>query len=194
MKRETGVVGSARRELNVGELIREIRVGLDMSVRTLAGKAGFSPSFISQVELGQVSPSVASLERIAMVLGITLGELFQATSPKAAVVMRADDRQRLVSSWSRAEVEPLGPVGAGHKLEPVMITIAPGGRSGKHAQGHAGEQFAIIFEGEATLTLGEETYVLRRGDAVTFRSETFHQWENSGSEPVRIVVVTGKLT
>jgi XRE family transcriptional regulator, regulator of sulfur utilization len=35
----------------------------------LASKCGFSPSFISQVELGQASPSIASLDRIALALG-----------------------------------------------------------------------------------------------------------------------------
>jgi transcriptional regulator with XRE-family HTH domain len=56
--------------VNVGEHIRQLRLGLGMSVRTLATKTGFSPSLISQVEHGQVTPSIGSLDRIAMVLGV----------------------------------------------------------------------------------------------------------------------------
>jgi transcriptional regulator with XRE-family HTH domain len=193
MRREAGSAAGSTRLVNLGERLREIRLRAGISVRTLASKAQFSPSFISQVELGQVSPSVASLERIAAALGITLGELFSEVEPRGVAVVRADDRQRLASSWSRAEIEPLGPVGGGSRLEPVMITIAPGGRSGRYAHGNPGEEFAIVFEGEVTLTLGNETIHLRRGDAVTFQSEVSRHWENTGLDPVRLVTVTTRV-
>lgn len=177
------------RQVNLGERLRDLRLRAGISVRTLASRASFSPSFISQVELGQASPSVASLERIAAAMDVTLGELFSEVGSRGAAVVRAEDRQRLVSSWSRAEIEPLGPSGGVSRLEPVMITIAPGGRSGKYAHGHPGEEFALVFEGEVTLTLGEETHLLRRGDAVTFRSEVPRHWENTGLDLVRLVII-----
>jgi transcriptional regulator with XRE-family HTH domain len=68
----------ATRSEQVGELVRELREARRLSVRALAAQAGFSPSFISQVENEQASPSIASLERIATALGVTLVEFFQA--------------------------------------------------------------------------------------------------------------------
>ena len=62
--------------VNVGGRIRQLRLGLGMSVRALAAKTGFSPSLISQAENGQVTPSIGSLERIAMALGVSLGKFF----------------------------------------------------------------------------------------------------------------------
>jgi transcriptional regulator with XRE-family HTH domain len=44
-----------------------------LSLRSLATSAGFSPSFVSQVENGQTSPSIASLARLAHALGLGLG-------------------------------------------------------------------------------------------------------------------------
>ena len=64
--------------VNVGERIRQLRLDLGMSVRTLATQTGFSPSLISQVEHSQVMPSIGSLERIALALGVSLGEFFTA--------------------------------------------------------------------------------------------------------------------
>jgi transcriptional regulator with XRE-family HTH domain len=43
-----------------------------MSLRGLAEKTNFSPSFISQVENGQAPPSISSMERIALALGVLL--------------------------------------------------------------------------------------------------------------------------
>lgn len=189
MKGGQGNMASTSPQVNLGQRLRELRERTGISVRTLASRASFSPSFISQVELGQASPSVASLERIAAALDVTLSELFSEARPREAAVMRVDDRQRLISAWSRAEIEPLGPSGGASRLEPVMITIAPGGHSGKYAHGHPGEEFAIVFEGEVTLTLGDKTHLLQQGDAVTFRSEAPRQWENTGLKPVRLVIV-----
>jgi transcriptional regulator with XRE-family HTH domain len=175
-------------EQRLGDLVRQFRTRQGLSVRTLAGRAGFSPSFISQVELGQASPSIGSLERIARALGIGLGDFFRPVATTA--VVRRGERADLVSRWSRAQVEALGPTGTGRALEPMMLTLEPGGQSGGHPSGHGGEEFAIVFEGEVLLTLGADVHRLGRGDAATFPAATPHRWENLGAVPARIVVVS----
>jgi transcriptional regulator with XRE-family HTH domain len=69
---------TTREQVQVGEQVRRLRTAQSLSVRTLAAWAGFSPSFISQVENGQVSSAIASLERIATVLVVTLAGFFAA--------------------------------------------------------------------------------------------------------------------
>jgi transcriptional regulator with XRE-family HTH domain len=174
--------------------LRTLRTGRGISVRTLATQAGFSPSFISQVENGQVSPSIASLERIADLLGIGLAGFFNAASSGGNQVVQFKDRQKLHSSWSRARIEALGPMGGPNGLDAVMITLSPGGRSGKSPAAHSGEEFAFIFAGRIVLTLGSETHELHRGDAVTFSSETPHLWENRSSGIAEIVIVSSRFT
>jgi XRE family transcriptional regulator, regulator of sulfur utilization len=55
----------------------------------------FSPSFISQVELGQASPSIASLDRIASGLGVSLGQFFLASESMVPAVVQASHRPML---------------------------------------------------------------------------------------------------
>lgn len=176
----------------VAETVRTLREAKGLSVRTLAASAGFSPSFISQVENGQASPSISSLERIASVLGVTLAEFFSDSAPTPAKVVRASGRQELTSQWSRAQLEALGPVGASHKLESVMLTLEPGGLSGKHPATYGRETFVMVFEGEVTLTMGSEEHQLRRGDAVTLPPDMVHRWENPSSAPVRLIMVSAR--
>jgi transcriptional regulator with XRE-family HTH domain len=180
-------------QLHVGERLRQLRTQRDLSVRALAAKAGFSPSFISQVEHDQVSPSIASLERIAAVLGITLGGFFTESPFSPVAVVRVADRQELVSSWSQATLEALGPAGGTQALEPIMITLAPGGRSGARLHAALGEQFALVCNGEVTLTLPDHTYALRQGDAVSLAAVMPHQWQNPGAEPARVLLVTARV-
>ena len=179
--------------VNVGERIRQLRLGLGMSVRTLAAKTGFSPSLISQAENGQVTPSIGSLERIAMALGVSLSKFFAEPETSAVGLVRASARQKLTSTWSPVSIEALAPLDGSGMLEPVMITMAPGGRSGKYPAALGGEKFALIFEGEVTLTLGEKVYVLRHGDAITFTPANEHQWDNTGAGPAQVMIVTRRV-
>jgi transcriptional regulator with XRE-family HTH domain len=178
-------------EQQVGNLLREARTRQGLSVRALAARAGCSPSFISQVENGQASPSISSLERLVQPLGLTLGDFFRpATSP--TTVVRLHERADLANTWSHAQIEALGPSGVGQALEPVMITLAPGGQSGSHPYVHGSDVFALVFEGDVLLSLGEAVHSLARGDAATFSAETPHRWQNSGQDAARVVVVSSR--
>lgn len=181
-------VESASSEQQVGDHLRDVRTRQGFSVRALAARAGCSPSFISQVEHGQASPSIASLERLVQALGMTLGDFFRANTPPA--VVRSHERTALTNSLSGAQIEALAPAGAGHALEPLLFTLEPGGQSGSQPLARDGDEFAFVCEGDVQLTLGEAVHRLTRGDAATFPAETPHRWENVGREPARIVVVS----
>ena len=180
--------------VNVGERIRQLRLSLGLSVRTLASKTGFSPSLISQVEHSQVTPSIGSLERIALALGVSLSKFFAEPEHSAVVLVRASARQRLNSTWSPVSLEALGPLNGVGTLEPVMLTMAPGGCSGQYPATPERETFAFICAGEVTLTLGDEAYDLRQGDAITFTPTTPYQWDNTSPERAQVMIVTGRVS
>ncbi|MEX2222264.1 MAG: cupin domain-containing protein [Candidatus Rokuibacteriota bacterium] len=73
-----------------------------------------------------------------------------------------------------------------------MITIGPGGSSGKRSHTHPWHQFAIVFEGGVRLTLGTKVQALRRGDTVTLSPQTPHRWENRARIPTRLVIVSSR--
>ena len=174
----------------VGEVIRRRREQLGLTVRTLADKVDFSPSFISQVENGQVSPSIASLERIGFAVGLTLSKLFEAADTREPAVVRAGERRSLSSEWSRAKIESLSPSGSALWLEPLMITINPHGTSGKKLHSKPEEEFAMVFEGQVLLNLEEKEYRMDRGDSVLIPPDTPHRWVNESTQPVSILMVT----
>ncbi len=182
--------GSTPKNIHVGEIVRRLRKNQHLSIRTLADKCGFSPSFISQVELRQASPSIASTERIAFALGVTLGEFFGTTSPSHAAVIRADARPVVESEWSRAKIEAIGPISEDSQLEPMVITLEAGGASGSRPYVRRAEQLAVVLQGTVELTLEEQAYNLKRGDAACIPSEIHHCWRNHSRKPAQILIVT----
>lgn len=177
-------------EQNLGALVRQLRESRRLSLRGLAEQTGFSASFLSQVENGQASPSISSMERIAHSLGVTMGEFFRATEVSHPSVVRAGERTGLTSEWSQAEIEALGHSQPGRQLEGVIVTIRPGGTSGKRPHAHLHDQIAVMLQGELELTLGDEEHTLSSGDSATVRAGTPRRWRNVSAEPAQVLIVS----
>ena len=182
----------------VGETLQRLREEQGLSLRTLAARSGFSPSFLSQVENGQTSPSIASLARLAQCLGLGLAAFFDEAGGgdgslrRSAVVVRSGSRRNLASEWSRARMEPLVHQGVLHHLEGLVVSLAPGGRSGKQPGAEPLEQLALVLEGELQLTLGGEEHHLAPGDAAAIPAGVPHRWSNAGGRAAKIVLVRGR--
>lgn len=179
----------------LGSAVRALREGQHLSVRTLAKAAGFSASFISQVENGLASPSIASMERIANALGVSLSEFFsrQVSHLASPVVIRAGEGKELSSEWSHATVRALGQAWEGRILSPVLLTLAPGGRSGAAPAVLRGEEFAIVLSGTAQLRLSDATHDLEAGDSIHLMSGIERVWENPEASEARILLVSSHL-
>lgn len=179
----------------IGEIIRRLRLKRHVSVRTFAAQTGFSPSFISQLENGLVSPSLGSLQKIAETLGVTLGDFFAATAAASdeSLIVRQSERQRLDSTWTDAHLEALGPMARSRRLQSVIAIFGPGGRSGKHVHAHSREEFAFVLSGRVTLTLSDEDSELSAGDAVTIPAHAPHRWANNADQPVEILIVSSRI-
>jgi quercetin dioxygenase-like cupin family protein/DNA-binding XRE family transcriptional regulator len=163
-----------------------------VSVRAFAERVGFSASFISQLETGQVSPSIASLGKIAAALNTTLAELFARSSDDGLSVVRAKKRPSFRSSWSRAQIAVLTAGFTG--IQALMVTLEPGGLSGKEPFPSTYDQLAIVFSGVLELTLGQEVLTLHRGDTVQIGARTPHRWHNASRRPARVVLLSSRPT
>ena len=62
----------------IGERIREARRRKGMVLAALSAPTGLSPAFLSRLERGEASTSIANLIRIAGVLGVELQDFFGA--------------------------------------------------------------------------------------------------------------------
>ena len=59
----------------LGQRIRELRDGMDVSLREFAKKLGVTPAHLSDIELGRRFPSDALLKRIAANLRVSVQDL-----------------------------------------------------------------------------------------------------------------------
>ncbi|WP_148575179.1 helix-turn-helix domain-containing protein [Nocardioides caldifontis] len=171
----------------LGQRLRELRKGKHLSLKTVAEKAAVSESFLSQVERGLVSPSVASLRRICEALDETMGALFLSTSDQAPQrLVRVADRRMSFRPDGSAHYLLTPPLA--RKLQVNQSVVAPGYSSGEEPYTHGGEEECVhVVQGSLTLDWATETYHLCAGDAVLIDPRIGHRFHNESSEPAVVL-------
>ena len=173
-------------EFDLGARLRWLRRSQKLTLRELAERASVTESFLSQVERGVASPSVASLQRIAHGLGLAIAELFAGGS-NAGRVVRRTERRRVEYRGLHAIDEFVTPPTAS-RLQVILSTIEPGGGTGDEPYTHeSDEEVVLVLEGELDLWVADEHYHLDAGDAITYSSRLPHRNENRGAVPARVV-------
>ncbi|HJP71002.1 MAG TPA: helix-turn-helix domain-containing protein [Candidatus Limnocylindria bacterium] len=176
----------------IGHRLRELRSARELSLRQLAKLIGASPSLLSQVENGKVTPSVDTLYELARALGVPVASFFgdqaDAVAPTAASVgvVRAADRQR-IRLETGVTWENLLP-GDDSGLRFMEIHYPPGAHSGEHYLRHPGRDLFVVLEGELTFSVGFSQHRLSAGDAISFGDFQPHRVQNEGAVEARAIV------
>jgi transcriptional regulator with XRE-family HTH domain len=173
-------------EVDVGERLRDIRRLRRATLRTIADRAGVSESFLSQVERGRASASIASLQRIAGALGVAVADLFEPGGPPTPRVVRRDERPTLA----------FGILGRKHLLTPRPLQhlevfvgeFDPGGSTGAEPYAHGdSEELFVVLAGTVQLELDGRTYELESGDSIDYRSSSPHRATNVGRKRAEVM-------
>jgi transcriptional regulator with XRE-family HTH domain len=175
----------------VGERIRILREGMDLSLRDLADRTGVSAPMLSQVERGETSPTLTVAERIATGLELSLSQLLRLDEAQHVVVIRTSERRRRRRRGH--SVEELTPPLPGQRADVSEHTLATGAATGGpddppvHEPGS--RETAVVLEGEIELHIDGARHRLREGDSVTFDADLPHHFENNGKAEARMLAV-----
>jgi transcriptional regulator with XRE-family HTH domain len=173
-------------ELQLGATIRTLRQARHLTLRDVAERAGVTESFLSQVERDVASPSIATVHRIARALDLSIAQLF-ANDGDTGRVVRKEARRRIAYQGLKAVDEFLTGNNA-TRLQLILSTIEPGGGTGAEPYTHdSDEEVALVLDGILDVWVGDEHYVLREGDTITFPSRLPHWNANHGSDPVTVL-------
>ena len=176
-------------EIDVGERLRAIRHLRRATLKTVAERADLSESFLSQIERGKASASIASLTRIAAALGVSVADLFESHSSRAHPrVLRRGSRPALAfGNLGRKYLLTPRPL---ENLEVFTAELDPGGSTGDEPYTHGdSEELVLVLSGRIHLQLGERLYELEQGDSIDYRSSISHRVLNAGDDVAEVMWV-----
>src|SRR5436190_21787366 len=125
---QSGAVPVQSGAVELGERLRAIRLLRRQTLKDVAEAAGVSESFVSQVERGRSSASVATLQRLAAALGIEISDLFATDGLPRPRVLRREARQLLV--WGHLGRKALLTAKPLQSLEVIAAEFDAGGSTG----------------------------------------------------------------
>ncbi|EPZ45588.1 cupin domain-containing protein [Alicyclobacillus acidoterrestris] len=167
--------------------IRMLRQENQMTLQELSEKSGLSISFLSQVERGNSSLTITSLQRIAEAFGIPISSLFETVENKNFIVKVDDQKPFKIEGTSMTYIRLAGNF-AGRNLEPMIVELEPN-QSILTKYAHPGEEFYYVLEGKILLQVDDKDYVLGVGDALHFPSSIQHSMENLLDTTSRVLCV-----
>ena len=161
----------------VGAGLRRVRHARNLTQTQLAALADVSPAAISQTESGRRGLSLDTLVPLCDRLGIGVGDLLGAPDTQDVVLARRD---RLVISDGVVALHDDPAVG----VRTYLIHLEPG--ESKHPPfTHKGLETVLVASGLILVDTGEESPVLRSGDAVLVRRAVIERWTNLGERPAQ---------
>ena len=141
----------------------------------MAEKSGLTAAYLSQVETGRTTPSIASAKRIAAAYGLSLVELLAEDDDRGdSIVQRRQERRLLLSGRSGVVKELLVHRQGGKLLEPLYVVIPP--RKGSDGQY------------DLELSVEDKVYRIRKGDSFYLKSTRRHGFRNPNRKSRTIVL------
>lgn len=168
---------SSESSLEVGSRVRFIRMRKRMTLKDLATASGLSESFISQLERGKVSASIASLKRVAAALHISMAEMFDENDGDTPRLVRAADMHGLhIEGFGTKYLLTPTPLA---NIEAFIGAFTPGGTTGEEPYSHGqSDELFLVLKGEFEVELGGERFLLTDGDCMTYNSSIPHRATN----------------
>ncbi|MCP9960158.1 MULTISPECIES: helix-turn-helix domain-containing protein [Streptomyces] len=156
--------------------VRQLRRERLMTLEALAERAGVTKSYLSKVERGQSTPSIAVSAALARALDTPLDSLFTDSEQLTDVtVTRAGERRLLTPEeepGSRYEGIALQ---AGTKRMTPFMLYPPHDADSTPFRDHPGEEFLFVHRGRAELLLPSRSVELEPGDSAYFTATTPHK-------------------
>ena len=129
--------------MKIGDKIKRMRIEKGLTQEELANRCELSKGFISQLENDLTSPSIATLIDILEILGTNLKEFFSDDRDEK-ITYTYEDMFETENEELKYSLMWLVPNAQKNMMEPIMITLQPGGQY-LEEDPHEGEEFGFVL-------------------------------------------------
>lgn len=174
-----GTMGERMKSIQkqIAENLKNIRKLRGYSYDQLASLTGVSKGMLSQIEKGESSPTVNTLWKIANGLQVSFSSLVEETKPTVSVV-RLNKKAAVPESNELYQVYPYFPFDASKKFEIYYMELLQGCVHKSERHHGSVEEYVLVCDGEATITIRGEEYILKKGDSMRFQADHIHTYAN----------------
>lgn len=173
----------------VGANLRRLRLKRGLSLEKLARASTVSRAMLGQIELGQSTPTINVLWKIARALAVPFSALISSRAAGRTTVMPAERAKILTSHDGTFSSRALFPFDEARTVEFYELRLAP--RSIEKADPHppGTVENLVVNAGTLEVTVGNDRHLLAKGDSILFEADVPHEYRNPGDEPSLLYLV-----
>lgn len=174
---------------DIGAKLKEERTRIGMSQKELADKVSLTPSFLSQLENSQVSPSLSTYLQLCKALGINAGQLleFSEGTPSAPWLVRKETI--FTRPPVREDQANVYEAASGGKLSARIVVLQPEAVVSRHFFYHKEEELIYILQGDLSVTIGGREEKVGAGDVICLKDSFPSIWKNEGGGEAQLLVL-----
>ena len=180
----------------IGGQLKQIRHGAGLTLKKLADATGVSSALLSRIEHGQVMPSIPTLQSIAHSLRVEIGYFFKGEDQRLYALSPQGKRRSVSSKKGYESIELLVEGLENAFMEPAIVTAKGKGQENEVELAiHDGQEFIYVLEGRIEVTLGQKSFILRKGDAAYWHGAVPHKGISLSKKPAKtlnIHLIPGK--
>jgi transcriptional regulator with XRE-family HTH domain len=190
VKGDVVTLTSPRKEsaTDIGGKLKEERLRTGMSQKELADKVGLTPSFVSQLESDQVSPSLSTFVQLCRALDISPGRFLKEdeAAPVPWLAKKETIFSRIPDHEDQARVYQAA---GGRKCSARIVALPAGAEMNRHFFYHTEEEFLVVLEGTLLVTVAGRRERIAPGDVLHLRDSFPTYWKNEGGDEALLLAL-----
>ena len=176
-----------RKVSGLGAKVAAERAERGWSLAQLAQRAGISPAAVHKIEKSGMTPTIASLMKIAAALGRSVSFFVDEPDTPDVNLVHRDERAKVFTSKQGLELRNLSGRYGPFLIAGADAAIEPYADSGPTPMSHPGEELVIVLDGAMEFVIDGALHELGVGDSIHFRALRQHSWRNPTDEPAQVM-------
>lgn len=177
----------------IGEKIRSIRKGKNLTIVELSEQIDVTSGYISQIERDLISPSLSVLKKLTKALDIPLSALFLDDTSKNVVKITEKDRTKVKFGNINVELEFITPIIKNNdkscSVEAFLFKLPPKTWLSDNTVVHETSVCNFVLNGKLDCYIGEKVHVLSSGDSIYIPENNEHMIYNSNDEVTEVLSI-----
>ena len=182
-----------RNRSSIAARLRSLRLQRGYTLEQVSVKTTLDRGYLSRLERGEKTPSVAALMTIASALGVQMAHLFGETTGSSAItVMRHDEYMPFPGPKDGQDHSFMMLLSQSESRRLSLVMALPGAGGTAGSAEHPGEEILFVVQGRVKVSFADRHVVLSKGDCVHFDGHLKHSLCRIGGAPAQALIILGQ--
>lgn len=174
--------------LIIAENLKKLRKERGLSLGQLSELSTLSKVVLSQIEKGETNPTINTIWKISTALNVPYTSLLEQQQHDASIIKKSDIVSQ-VADDRHYRLYCYYPNTPHRNFELFQMELDEGSEYASVGHSEKSEEYIMVLEGQLTLEVNNETFILQADDTITFTASAKHVYSNNGKGVLKTAMI-----